>query len=33
MEKIMTDKERKLKNYREKNKEAVYGQVVFAGPR
>lgn len=27
----MTDKERKLKNYREKNKEAVYGQVVFAG--
>lgn len=31
MEKIMTDKERKLKNYREKNKEAVYGQVVFAG--
>lgn len=31
MEKITTDKERKLKNYREKNKEAVYGQVVFAG--
>ena len=31
MEKIITDKERKLKNYREKNKEAVYGQVVFAG--
>ena len=31
MEKIMTDKERKLENYREKNKEAVYGQVVFAG--
>lgn len=27
----MTDKERKLENYREKNKEAVYGQVVFAG--
>ena len=27
----MTDKERKLKNYREKNKEAVYGQLVFAG--
>lgn len=31
MEEIMTDKERKLENYREKNKEAVYGQVVFAG--
>ena len=30
MEEIMTDKERKLENYREKNKEAVYGQVVFA---
>ena len=27
----MTDKERKLENYREKNKEAVYGQMVFAG--
>lgn len=27
----MTDKERKLENYREKNKKAVYGQVVFAG--
>lgn len=27
----MTDKERKLENYREKNKEVVYGQVVFAG--
>lgn len=31
MEEIMTDKERKLENYREKNKEAVCGQVVFAG--